>query len=84
MPVIRIHEDFGEYHQQSTGRKSFEHEAGYDAYMTGYLFFKLMMNGGRTPFVLDHERLRSYQNKLPLGSLKMPFNLEDEDKTPQS
>ena len=84
VPVIRIHEDFGEYHQQSTGRKSFEHEAGYDAYMTGYLFFKLMMNGGRTPFVLDHERLRSYQNKLPLGSLKMPFNLEDEDKTPQS
>lgn len=53
--------------------------------MTGYIFLKsaaLILNGKNTTknsFLLDHERLKFYKNRLPLGSVKIPFNLEDVD-----
>lgn len=64
---------------------SFEHEAGYDALMTGYIFLKssALILDGKKPlkdtFHLDHERLKFYKNRLPLGSVKLPLNLEDDD-----
>lgn len=53
--------------------------------MTGYVFFKalsLIQHGplvNDQPFTINHERLKYYANRFPLGSVRLPFNLEDVD-----
>lgn len=39
-PKIQLHEDFKEYKITAEEDSNFSHEAGYDALMTGYIFFK--------------------------------------------
>ncbi|CAD8123894.1 unnamed protein product [Paramecium sonneborni] len=58
--------------------QAFEHEAGFDSYMAGSVFYKAkkLMN-------LDQSKLDLYKNKVPQSSIKIPFDFSDktgEDK----
>ena len=57
------------------------HEAGFDSLMTGVLFFrnveKLNISENIKDEISKGENLKYFRNKIPLGGLKYPFNLED-------
>ncbi|CAD8122816.1 unnamed protein product [Paramecium sonneborni] len=52
--------------------QSFEHEAGFDSYMAGSIFYKAkkLMN-------LDQNKLNLYKNKVPQSSIKIPLDFSD-------
>jgi hypothetical protein len=80
---IFIDEHFGDYTltNLSDENLSFQHEAGFDALMTGYVFFKslemLDLNVNDSKNLETY--LKFYKNKLPLGGVKVPFNLEERE-----
>ncbi len=51
LPKIEIHEDFKEYEITTSEDKNYSHEAGYDALMTGYIFFKSLNELSSTFFL---------------------------------
>jgi hypothetical protein len=76
---VKIHQGFPEY----TLDQGVYHEAGFDALMTGVVWFKLMTYLGRerqwpgTQKILEtslHNTLD--KNKIPLASLRTSFNLD--------
>lgn len=81
---IEIDDNFPDYRLTNleTEEVSFQHEAGFDAQMTGYVFLKSleMLKLNTTD---SHDKLRPslefYKNKLPLGGVKVPFNLAEID-----
>jgi len=82
-PIIDIAPGFSDYKLLSIDEESFaSHEAGYDALITGYVFFKSLGILNLYNSLFDKtfvKRMKFYENKIPLGGIKVPFNLNYED-----
>jgi hypothetical protein len=66
---------FGDECQEYSNPKenqTFEHEAGFDSYMTGCVFYK-----AKKYMNLSEEKMLLYKNKIPQSSIKVPFDLND-------
>lgn len=42
IPLINIEKEFNRYEVKKTDECFFSHEAGFDSFMTGYVFFKML------------------------------------------
>ena len=42
IPLINIEKEFNRYEVKKTEECFFSHEAGFDSFMTGYVFFKIL------------------------------------------
>eukprot|EP01017_Pseudomicrothorax_dubius_P034462 TRINITY_DN4727_c0_g1_i7.p2 TRINITY_DN4727_c0_g1~~TRINITY_DN4727_c0_g1_i7.p2 ORF type:complete len:546 (+),score=133.81 TRINITY_DN4727_c0_g1_i7:1048-2685(+) len=78
-PRIEVAPGFTEYKLSGDPEEVASHEAGYDALITGYSFFKSLQLL-RIPYDAKDftTRMAFFANRFPLGGVKVPFNLSDD------